>query len=635
MHRIHLAFAAIDMHNAYGSKGVVWKCEDGRCVSTVVSCATLQPGRPRSHTLFASSSIPPLVVTCPLNLSIRPLLHTSLPDCKMDEEENFAKLLSQSTTAAAPAWNAPAAEADPWANPFSDTTPSSNPFASPFGASSTYVPAPLSDPYTAPAASLSAPQSPNDGISPYVSKIEEDVRGGPDMPSVIAAREQAAIEPAFGDASRRSLDDDDIPFGQVRRDMSKPPAGDQGVQRKTLPSDLIDEELLAASDPSLSLKKAFVKSTPSATTGSASAKRDAGKADEAGKPKTYVFTPTKKGSALRESKEPVDVPAASEGKDSAGAVHSTDAKHTGSVSVDKVATTATEPHAQPSSGDTSTPKIAASIPLPDSVVGTPSTARALSPAPIAPAPPRTENQEQPEPSPLTAKTPSIDRVAVSPLDAPPQESDYGFQSLSIGASSIAPPVPPKSPLNETATEGWSARRTTPVTSNSPASRFGGKGWGALDDEDDGGLFGKGGPSVRSGKSIDNDPWGSGASNGDGGWGEPGVSSLPTPLAGSSSVSLSSTPLYASLTIGRGRNSRSRPLPDYRRFVDISQRHRHSTRSQGTLETPLPDLGGRPHKGGRPCQRVHGLHCTHADDFAALPQGRVFCPTQVLRFPVAL
>ena len=82
---------------------------------------------------------------------------------------------------------------------------------------------------------------------------------------------------------------------------------------------------------------------------------------------------------------------------------------------------------------------------------------------------------------------------------------------------MPPTIPEKSTWDD---------RPTPV---STASRFGGKGWGALDD-DDGGLFGKGGASVKS------DPWGSETNNGnenENGWDD---SSATTPIAGPSQVS---------------------------------------------------------------------------------------------------
>ncbi|BEJ17301.1 hypothetical protein CspHIS471_0607020 [Cutaneotrichosporon sp. HIS471] len=106
-----------------------------------------------------------------------------------------------------------------------------------------------------------------------------------------------------------------------------------------------------------------------------------------------------------------------------------------------------------------------SLPLPESSMPTPTPSRPDTPAAPGSAP--------------------ADRVSVSPLDTPTGEPDYGFRSLAIGASS--------------------------ANGTSPTARFGGRGWGAVDDE----------PLSTSG-----DPWNEGAG---GGWGEPG------PLATQSST----------------------------------------------------------------------------------------------------
>ncbi len=99
----------------------------------------------------------------------------------------------------------------------------------------------------------------------------------------------------------------------------------------------------------------------------------------------------------------------------------------------------------------------------------------------------------PTPTPSRPDTPAAagsggdrvgDRVSVSPLETP-GEPDYGFRSLAIGGAS--------------------------TNGTSPTARFGGRGWGAVDDE----------PLSTSG-----DPWNEG---GGGGWGEPG------PLATQSST----------------------------------------------------------------------------------------------------
>jgi len=480
----------------------------------------------------------------------------------MDEEESFAKLLSQSTTAAAPSWNTTQAD-DPWANPFSDSTPSSNPFASPFGTSSAYVSAASSDPYVAP---MALPESPRENVSPYVSRIEEDEAEAlgqrPDMPSVIAAREQETYTqtaPAYSNEYKQ-LDDQYLDRGE-----SVPPPISQQKQdqpvNKALPSDLIDEDLLAASDPSASLKKAFVKSTPSTT------KKDTSKEPKS-ETKAYVFTPGKKGSAKEaEKKAEVGPEVKHEAvKEKSGEGHSEMKEEDQGVEQAEKREAASEevqpedakgPEASTTDGLTEgadsgvtslqqstgeeassgakepTPTPPAAIPLPESALPTPTATRPASP--VAPASPARNKTPAPnnetEPSPSVPFTPSSDRVAVSPLDPPPQQPDYGFQSLSIGASSIAPPPPPpKSPVR-TDSRGWTSQATSP-----PGSRFAGKGWGAID-EDEGGLFGKGGPSVRN---VAADPWGSSNDAAGSGWGEPGVASLPSPPprdTGSSTVNI--------------------------------------------------------------------------------------------------
>ena len=529
----------------------------------------------------------------------------------MDEEESFAKLLSQSTTAAAPSWNATQAD-DPWANPFSGSTSSSNPFASPFGTSSAYVTGSTTDPYTS---SMALPDSPKEEVSPYVSKLEEDEAEAlgqrPDPPSVIAAREQEAYTqstPMYGDDSVNGADQYfegggtiPPPFTQEQAKKVQEPA------KKGLPSDLIDEDLLAASDPSASLKKAFVKSAPSAP------KRDAGKEVKT-ESKAYVFTPGKKGGAKEAEKKP-EVKAEKkpdvdkeEDKDlnrkqhEASVVMAEDVKVNSQKVEDKKAkaetaeprdtktplgtassveevkesqaedTSAEEIRDEDNSDETNvlTPTKPIAIPLPESAVATPTETRAATPVPPAsPAPIKTPvpDNDEVEPSPSVPFTPSSDRVAVSPLDAPPQQPDYGFQSLSIGASSIAPPPPPpKSPVRGDS-NGWTTQATSP-----PGSKFAAKGWGAVDDDE--GLFGRGGPSVRN---VAADPWSNNTDTSEGGWGEPGVASLPSPprTDGTSTVS-NSVLLSVSAKLRSKRPQGSR------------HRRRRSRRRKSLLQERLPE-----------------------------------------------
>ena len=497
-----------------------------------ISCVTIisrGTGLDRRHIVVR-------VINACIDLLFTHCCYTHLYPDTMDEEENFAKLLSQSTVA--PTWNAPSpsAEADPWANPFSDST--SNPFTSPFGTSSTYIPAAISDPYTSSAADVASGSDPTGEISPYVAKIEEDQIGrGPDMPSVIAARERDQTLPTPFESTKvdEELDDDDIPFGH-RQGLGANFVSNNGTsisqQKKSLPSDLIDEDLLAASDPSLSLKKAFVKSAPSTKKETKSEEKD-------GKPKAYVFSPANKSSSA--SKPVVSKSATSdsgingkEGVDKEEDVNREDGKveperEEDQINEERKATKTEEPVVENNKVDRISPQKPASIPLPESTITTPTATRATSPAPVLTESEPIKKDESVTPS-NDLKTPTIDRVAVSPLDPPPQDSDYGFQSLSIGASSSSvPALPPKSPTKDET--GWNK------TSSPSVSRFAGKGWGAMDDEDqdDGGLFGKGGPSVRA---VSSDPWGGGTTtsvSSEGGWGEPGIASLDTPTAGPSTV----------------------------------------------------------------------------------------------------
>jgi sorting nexin-1/2 len=299
---------------------------------------------------------------------------------------------------------------------------------------------------------------------------------------------------------------------------------------------------LAASDPSLSLKKAFVKSSP--------APRHEGSKAE-GK-KAYVFTPGKQGGSKTSGKEketekakavekveektvrssssseatekddiaktPVkedvkeDAKPSDEPKENDTNVQPT--QETKQDEPDEIKT-ATEP-APATQADTVKPIQPESIPLPASGQVTPAISRIASPVSANGSANR---------SLLSATndlfSPKIDRVAVSPLDPPPPaEKDYGFHHLSIGGSSMSATAPP--PQND-----WTLPSTTPTvtaTSTSTGSRFAGKGWAAVDDTDE--LFGPGGPSVRS------DPWGNSGRDGEGWAGD----DIPS-TSGTSQVSL--------------------------------------------------------------------------------------------------
>lgn len=441
----------------------------------------------------------------------------------MDEEADFANILSQSTIQK-PTWSTTPSDpsSDPWANPFSTSSPT-NPFASStsaFGSTSAYVPTP------APAFSLDSPEQ---EVSPYVAKLEEDDRYGrgnlPDPPSVIAAREQEAseAEAVFGNPyAPTELDPFTVPYSPPKPAEAQVEA--QAKPSRKLPSGLIDEDLMAASDPSISLKKAFVKSTPAP-------RPEGGKVE--GK-KAYVFTPGKPAAKATKKEDKVDV----KGEDKVETVKEDKNKDTKSeVELTPDTESATETAAQnavatneantedhfktgsvgketkqpvkPAPNNDKTAKAAPqqlpeitqstepeSIPLPPSGQATPSISRIASPV-------SANGQNQDRTSSLLSatndifsanSTPKHDRVAVSPLDPPPPaEKDYGFHHLAIGGSSqpvTAPPPPPKT------SSGWSQPSTA---ATGTGSRFAGKGWAAVDDSDD--LFGPGGPSSKS------DPWG--------------------------------------------------------------------------------------------------------------------------------
>jgi sorting nexin-1/2 len=396
--------------------------------------------------------------------------------------------------------------------------------------------------------------------------LEEDVVFGignlPDPPSVIAAREQEATEAeeGFGSYPVQTQDQDafTVPYSPPRPEVEVKVGSPTPPTRK-LPSDLIDDDLMAESDPSVTLKKAFVKSTP--------APKKEGKVE--GK-KAYVFTPAKKGGEDKKGKTPeskaapvkqsspeektspvkkdktaeevvpvekdratatesksVDDSAAKESeklddgvpkaapepvKSTEGSSQEEDkeAKESNEAAVPETVAesrTATTSKPEPSQPQISEPIKPESIPLPASGQATPSISRIASPVSANKGFLSTNDLFSPD------STPKHDRVAVSPLDPPPPaEKDYGFHHLSIGGSSQAQGAPP--PKSST---GWDQPSAT-----SSGSRFAGKGWAAVEETDD--LFGAGGPSVRS------DPWG-GSGDGEGWAGD----NVPT-MSGPSQVS---------------------------------------------------------------------------------------------------
>ncbi|WVQ83042.1 hypothetical protein IAT38_005180 [Cryptococcus sp. DSM 104549] len=572
----------------------------------------------------------------------------------MDEEASFANLLSSTALPARPSWepspnaSPPPEEHDPWANPFAA---SADPYASPFGASSTAF-TPASDPTPALSSStfpILSRTPPND-VSPYVQQLEREAEHkAPDPPSVIAAREQELAaangrgayassafaspydSPSLGHAADPHAD----PFGgnpfapaQVQRadpaavpfapepaaevaapaeeDVAAPPSVPKG---RKLPSGLIDEDLMAESDPEQSLKKAFKKSAAPVPRGGE------GKAPGTPEKKAYVFTPSQKKPVVKkepavetkeEEKENVeaekgngeekveekaekaeekgekeqkteavgekpdepvektengvaeadevkpveekaseDVPPEEEAKEEPAS-----AKPEEATQAETTTTPATPPALSPvqvNDGPTptaTTPTATShllsptSIPLPASAVPTPTISR--NPTPLPP----TLGDADPSPSPRLT-TPSTDRVSVSPLDSSEAvEPMVRYKYLSVGGVSMPSSAPPPVPSKDT----WGGDAVSPPAS----SRFGGKGWGVLDeDEDAGGLFGKGGPSVKA------DPWG--GNDDAGGWGEPGLDSLPSAQPSASTTSIPS-PYEETSTNGSAFSAPRSPSP---------------------------------------------------------------------------
>ncbi|ORY25951.1 Vps5 C terminal like-domain-containing protein [Naematelia encephala] len=537
----------------------------------------------------------------------------------MDEEASFANLLSSTSSAPKPSWSTTAAD-DPWANPFSDTTSSNlNPFAA-APPSLSLSPSPSTSPF--PSTSQSTfdiipssntfgigidPDSPRETQSPYVQQLERDVDQGrgilPDPPSVIAAREaQSPYDSGvMGRGGYQEYDNFNTspPLAQdsyVARQATPPPP-----PSKELPPGLIDEDLLAENDPSVSLKKAFVKSSASPakhTEGAAKVERyvfrPSPKTEQKTEPKDKKEAKEKEKTAVKEEAQvKAEVPekqAQQENKeakveskqDGEVVAEPKDVKGDDSKSSEEVSQpTSTQQAAPETQTPTTTASLApAAIPLPTSSDVTPTATRSATPVPPALLPSNDATSPQPEPSqpnPSTvAATPIGDRVAVSPLDAPSAEADYGFKSLSIGAASASLPRPPPLPAKDNV-DAWTAGSGN---DQSPSvSRFSGKGWGAVDEDDDanGGLFGKGGPPVKG------DPWGG---NDSGGWGEAEIPSTPA----SAGPSYNTTASSSTTTPSRD----PQPLPPIEAVT--ADAHRTKTKPMFQIAVGDPTRMGDPVRG---------------------------------------
>ncbi|WVQ73297.1 hypothetical protein IAR50_002865 [Cryptococcus sp. DSM 104548] len=434
----------------------------------------------------------------------------------MDEEASFASLLSSTTLPAQPRWEPAPADADPWANPFAADGPSTDPFAN-MGAS-IFAPLP-------PSTSSPSRAREDVGESPYVQELKKEY-DQPDPPSVIAAREREqqvqTSTPGLGEGVYASSafaspvpmaggeDPFSNPFAPASVSLPKDPASqpftpplspprpsrtlsttdkeaevdDKEQGKQVLLKGLIDEDLMAESDPELSLKKAFKKSER-AVPASKPVKEEEDKASQ----EAHAATPT--------------------------------------------SVTSTKP-SSPSPTAPKTPPSPSRVPLPASEASTPVVSRHPTPSPIPVHSIREADSQSDDGTLRSLTTPSTDRVSVSPLNDTEDQLEDKFESLSVGGSepytapSPAPangtPTKADSPLQQTSSSSipWAGERHTPVS-----ARFGGKGWGALDDDEEEekgkSLFGSGsdGPLGASSAAVGSgELWG----GEEGGWEEPGASS---------------------------------------------------------------------------------------------------------------
>lgn len=486
----------------------------------------------------------------------------------MDEEESFANLISSTALPARPSWDAPSTspshDADPWANPFSaDTTTLPTSFSS---------------------SALLSSSPKRTTVSPYVAQLEREAtaRPFPDPPSVIAAREQELVQKAEDLAKHRSVYASsafaspfespavnsgpaaDDPFGnpfaqpsagQERDpatvlfppgaiDASLPPAtsGQTEEQGLEILKDLIDDGLTEDGDSGRSLKRAFKKSAQVPRE-----KHELGSE----RSKAYVFSPKKKGSneeakqrLLNDDMEAdkvvkgaeelplsrenaLDKDREKEGLDQhqlQGAKEQNESEKKEGVLMHQTAYTETSTNApSPTTpkANTPTPRSPASVPLPISTVTTPTATRQSTPVPSTEnSPDHAKEQikagkEKDNASTVTLSTPLSNGMSVSPLDASSIEEPY--KNLSIGGSAPEQIHSSRDTWN-TPQPGESQPSVSTTT-----TRFGGRGWGALDEDDNDGLFGKSTLGMASGSVTGAmTSWGEGEESG---WGEPGLASL--------------------------------------------------------------------------------------------------------------
>ncbi|OWZ72477.1 hypothetical protein AYX14_02082 [Cryptococcus neoformans] len=464
----------------------------------------------------------------------------------MDEEETFANLISSTALPPRPSWDAPSTspshDADPWANPFSaDTTALPTSFSS---------------------SALLSSSPKRTTVSPYVAQLEREAtaRSFPDPPSVIAAREQELVQKAEGLAQHRSVYASsafaspfespavnagpaaDDPFGNPfaqpsagqERDpttvlfppapvdaLESPATSDQTVEQgREILKNLIDDGLTEDGDSGRSLKRAFKKSAQVPRE-----KREIGSE----RSKAYVFSPKKKSSKeetkQRVLKDDMEADKLVEGIEelppSRENALNEDGETEGSGQNQAQETSTNVPSPTTPKANTPTPRSPTSVPLPISSVTTPIATRQSTPAPPTEnSPVHAKEQikagkEKDEASTATLSTPLSNRVSVSPLDASSIEEPY--KNLSIGSSA------PEQIHSSKATWNTPQSGESQPSVSTTTTRFGGRGWGALDEDDNNGLFGKSTLGIASGSVTEAmSSWGEGEESG---WGEPGLASL--------------------------------------------------------------------------------------------------------------
>lgn len=407
----------------------------------------------------------------------------------MDEEESFARLLSASTPAPRPTLfpsGSAGADQDPWANPFGATSGSGagggaggafgNTMDDAWGAST--IPSIPADPNPAATATSPAAGQRERSPSPAFGGAAGDER--PDPPSVIAARERQELAAAtgggggFGGSSSAGWGAFDDPYSSTTAGWSPPPKATFGPQSPTSPT----RSNRGAHSRQTSGAASQLGSPTSPKTAAAGASRalPAGLIDE-----ELLAEHDPRASLTRAFVKSAPVAAPPASGPVAPQAHPTPEKKV-YVFKPRAAVQHEIEREKPAAVRSSDPT---AVPLPESAAVTPATSRPATPAVSSP------------PASSTLAPESVEHLSVSPLDTPATETDFGFRSLAIGGSGAL-----------------AASNGSP---GAAATRFGGRGWGAVDAEE----------TPLSGDADGADPWNEGGSGG-GGWGEPAVAA-PAPM----------------------------------------------------------------------------------------------------------